>query len=113
VLLGHPLTSEAHQHDKHCHPKPFVKRTQRGKIETKWDAHDLHAIDKATKIIWEGEPMRQAKKGPSRAFAKLNHQSHKSQLGDKMIKSKGNNMGKAKNMGVMSQGREKTERKNT
>jgi hypothetical protein len=30
-----------------------------------------------------------------------------------MIKSKGNNMGKAENMGVMNQGREKTEGKNT
>jgi hypothetical protein len=55
--------------------------------------------------------MRQTKKGPSQTFVKLNYQSHKNQLGDKMIKSKGNNMGMAKNMGVMSQEREKTEGK--
>jgi hypothetical protein len=49
--------------------------------------------------------MRQAKKGPSQTFARLNNQSHKSQLGDKIVKSKGNDMGRVKDMGVMNQGR--------
>jgi hypothetical protein len=44
---------------------------------------------------------------------KLNNQFHKSQLGDKMIISKGNRMGRAKDMGVMiNQGREETQGKN-
>lgn len=41
---------------------------------------------------------------------KLNNQLHKNQLGDKMIISKRNCMGRAKDMGVMiNQGREETQ----
>ncbi len=44
---------------------------------------------------------------------KLNNQLHKNQLGDKMIISKRNRMGKAKDMGVMiNQGREETQGEN-
>jgi hypothetical protein len=45
---------------------------------------------------------------------KLNNQLHESQLKDKMIISKGNHMGRAKDMGVMiNQGREETQGKKT
>jgi hypothetical protein len=40
--------------------------------------------------------------GPNRTFAKLNNQPHKSQLGDKMIESKGNNTNKVKDMGAIN-----------
>jgi len=26
MLLGHPLFSRVHQHDKHLHPKPLAKK---------------------------------------------------------------------------------------
>jgi hypothetical protein len=42
----------------------------------------------------------------------MNDQLHKSQLGNKMIEGKGNNMGKVKDMGVINQGKEKTRWKN-
>jgi hypothetical protein len=38
----------------------------------------------------------------------LNRQPHKSQLESKMIKGKGNDMGRAKDMGVINQKREET-----
>jgi hypothetical protein len=44
---------------------------------------------------------------PSQTLAKQNDQPHKSQLGDKMIKGKGDNMGRVENIGVISQGRKK------
>jgi len=29
MLLGHPLTSRVHQHDKHPHPKPPAKKRKK------------------------------------------------------------------------------------
>ncbi len=45
-------------------------------------------------------------------FVGLKRQPHISQLGSKMIKGEGNNMGMAKDMGVINQGREKTRSEN-
>jgi hypothetical protein len=42
----------------------------------------------------------------------MNDQLHKSELGNKIIEGKGNNMGKVKDMDVINQGREKTRWKN-
>jgi hypothetical protein len=55
----------------------------------------------------------QIKRSLNKALMKLNNQLHKNQLGDKMIISKRNRMGKAKDMGVMiNQGREETQGEN-
>jgi hypothetical protein len=47
------------------------------------------------------------------SICKVEQPIPQSQLGDKMIKNKGNNMGRANDMGVLNQGREKTWGKNT
>lgn len=69
--------------------------------EIKKNAQDLNVVDKATKTSWEGEPTRQTKRGPSQGLVRLNDQLHRSQLRDKIIKNKGNNMGRVEDMGVI------------
>jgi hypothetical protein len=112
MLLVHPLTSKAHHHDKHPHPKPFAKRMKK-KTKTKKDTQDFNVINQGTKISWEGEFKRQAKRSLNQALMKLINQRHKIQLGNKMIISIRNHMGRAKDMGVMiNQGREETQGEN-
>jgi len=43
----------------------------------------------------------------------LNKQPDINQLGSKLIKSEGDDMGKVEDMGVTSQGKEKTQKKNS
>ncbi len=81
---------------------------------TKKDTQDLNVINQGKKISKEGESKKQAKRSLNQAIMKLNNQLHESQLKDKMIISKGNHMGRAKDMGVMiNQGREETQGKKT
>jgi hypothetical protein len=55
--------------------------------------------------------MRQARRGPSSTLMTLNDQCHRNQLGNKIIKSKGNNMNRVENMNVIKQGRENLRKK--
>jgi hypothetical protein len=47
------------------------------------------------------ELKRETRWSPSRTLARLNKQPHRSQFRNKMIKGEGDNMGKAKDMGVI------------
>jgi len=88
----------------------LLQKGWREGTEIKKNAQDPNVIDKATKTNWEGEPTKQTKRGLNQALARLNNQPHRSQLGDKIIKNKGNSMGKAKDMGVINWRREKNKR---
>jgi hypothetical protein len=109
MLLKHPLTLGAHQHGEHLHPKPFAKKMKRKNWSQK-DIQDLKVVGKATKINEEDEPKKQVRRGSSQTFVRLNGHSHKNQLGDKIIKSKKIHMGKAKNMNVVDQVREESQK---
>jgi hypothetical protein len=70
--------------------------------KAKGDTKDLDTT-KGVKELGKGDkPRRQARRNLGRTFVGLNIQPHRSQLRSKMIKGKGDNMGRAENMGVIN-----------
>jgi len=81
--------------------KTSCKKKGGEKNKTKKDIKDPNAIREATKFKSGYKPRNSTRKNLGQAFAGLNKQPHKSQLGSKLIKSEENNLGKAEDMGVI------------
>ncbi len=65
-----------------------------------------------TKIGKRRKVEKKPRKQPSWTFAELDHEPHKNQLKNKMVKNKTNNKNKTNDVNVVNKGRENTKGKN-